>query len=376
MSKVTFDGEFRFSFPAYTEIIYSSQEVEYQWNVRYEEDSSFYSDQSLIYKGNFSRDANGTISGEITDIEHSSDEYYGQSGELPRYGSIAFSEAIHVDDLTALQKSGDAGVKLLMRRGDDIYVGTEGYGGNDTFHPYNTFFLRQFFGGSGYDKVAWDLSDSYVRFDLRYDQAKFVSIEAFVGSRFPDILRGASGNDRFDGASGKDRIYGYIGNDRIAGGNGHDQLWGGSGNDSLYGGNGNDALTGDGGRDILSGGIGNDKLFGGRGLDTLDGGRGRDLFMFKHAPESSGKDVDHIVHFNQAEDLIDLKGIDADIHENKDQAFDWIGISAFSGEEGQLRYSFAAKATLIEGDINGDRKADFQLFIDHRVTLTELDFAL
>jgi hypothetical protein len=47
------------------------------------------------------------------------------------------------------------------------------------------------------------------------------------------------------------------------------------------------------------------------------------------------------------------------------QAFDWIGSSAFfSGAPGQLRYTVQADGVHLFGDVNGDRRADFEIVLD------------
>lgn len=57
------------------------------------------------------------------------------------------------------------------------------------------------------------------------------------------------------------------------------------------------------------------------------------------------------------DDVIDLRSIDADTGRSGNNAFTFIGKSAFSGEAGELRYS----GTIISGDVNGDGRADFEI---------------
>jgi D-alanyl-D-alanine carboxypeptidase len=170
-----------------------------------------------------------------------------------------------------------------------------------------------------------------------------------------DILRD------FRSASAKDnQVLGLGGNDKIRGGNG---------NDKLLGGDGNDKLSGRDGADVLDGGNGRDVLTGGNGQDFLTGGAGRDVFDFNSVwetgPASSSRDV--ITDFEQGQDVIDLAGIDANSHRRGDQGFHFIGEQGFSGKSGQLHIYFldeagtASDRTIIEGDVNGDRIADFQI---------------
>ncbi|HEY7384825.1 MAG TPA: matrixin, partial [Beijerinckiaceae bacterium] len=59
-------------------------------------------------------------------------------------------------------------------------------------------------------------------------------------------------------------------------------------------------------------------------------------------------------------DKIDLRTIDADTDGTAgNQAFRFIGGAAFSGVDGQLRFS----GGLLQGDTNGDRVADFEVRI-------------
>jgi Ca2+-binding RTX toxin-like protein len=144
----------------------------------------------------------------------------------------------------------------------------------------------------------------------------------------------------------------------ISGGNQNDILTGGGGNDRIDGGNQND---------ILKGGAGNDILIGGSGIDTLTGGLGRDTFIFGQTSDSGlGANADHITDFNALVDLIDLSLIDANISAKSkgDQSFNFIGMGAFDGTAGELRYDVIAGSAHLYGDVNGDKKADFEIILD------------
>jgi Ca2+-binding RTX toxin-like protein len=103
--------------------------------------------------------------------------------------------------------------------------------------------------------------------------------DAWLGSRFGDVLNGNAGNDRINGAEGADRVNGGLGDDQVRGSTGQDSLRGGAGNDQIWGGAGNDVLTGEAGNDWLRGDSGNDTLTGGPGADTMTGGLGADTFV-------------------------------------------------------------------------------------------------
>ena len=143
----------------------------------------------------------------------------------------------------------------------------------------------------------------------------------------------------------------------------------GSGNDVLYGGAGNDWLQGDAGRDALIGGAGQDYMVGGAGADT---------FWF-FAPTDSSRNInraDHILDFNRLEgDKINLANIDA-IRGGADNAFTFLGTGAFTGRPGQLHYIVQNGNAIVQGDINGDGKADFHIILDGVTVLQASDFIL
>ena len=58
-------------------------------------------------------------------------------------------------------------------------------------------------------------------------------------------------------------------------------------------------------------------------------------------------------------DRIDLSAIDARSGTAGNQAFTFLGTSAFTGTAGQLHYSQVGGNTLVSGDTNGDQVADF-----------------
>ncbi len=147
--------------------------------------------------------------------------------------------------------------------------------------------------------------------------------------------------------------------------------------DEIRGLGGNDVLYGLGGNDLLDGGAQNDVLIGGAGRDTLIGGSGSDQFVFETLADSSFSAPDTIADFNRGEDRISLSAIDANVLASGNQAFTFIGTSAFTGSAGQLRYTYSGGDLIVTGDVDGDRHADFSLIVDGGwSSLSSSDFLL
>ncbi|WP_210496693.1 calcium-binding protein [Microvirga antarctica] len=158
--------------------------------------------------------------------------------------------------------------------------------------------------------------------------------DTFTGTKFSDIIRGNAGNDVLNGGLGKDQIRGDAGKDKIYGGNGADKLWGGA-----------DA----------------------------------DVFVYKSVADSTVRSAgrDTIYDFSlRQDDRIDLRGIDAKADRGGNQAFTFIGKSAFHDVAGELRYATVGKNTYLYGDVNGDGVADFAIHLKGALALTKGDFYL
>jgi Ca2+-binding RTX toxin-like protein len=153
-------------------------------------------------------------------------------------------------------------------------------------------------------------------------------------------------------------------------------LRGGAGSDTISGNSGNDNLGGGSGADTISGGSGRDTILGGSGADTLSGGAGPDLFRFTVVGDSPNASRDHITDFQDGSDRIDLSAIDARSGTAGNQAFTFLGTSAFTGTAGQLHYSHVGGNTVVSADINGDAVADFAVQLNGSHTLSGADFLL
>jgi Ca2+-binding RTX toxin-like protein len=244
--------------------------------------------------------------------------------------------------------------------------------------------------------------------------------DRILGGDRDDLTSGGAGDDRLRGEAGDDQLLGGDGNDRLVGGLGDDVLDGGRGDDLINGGLGNDTasyasqfrfvLPGDpftngvrvdlrlttvqdtllGGMDelrgienlvgsryndiligndkdnVLSGAGGFDVLAGGRGADTLFGGSGGpDYFLFAAVSDSSvrAQGRDTIVDFNRFEgDRIHLALMDANVGLAGDQAF-VLGGTAFTGVAGELIQTLSAGQLLVQGDVDGNGRADFAILV-------------
>jgi Ca2+-binding RTX toxin-like protein len=117
---------------------------------------------------------------------------------------------------------------------------------------------------------------------------------------------------------------------------------------------------------MLLGGADDDVLEGGAGVDMLLGGAGADAFVFRSIGDADG---DTIADFSAANgDRINLRPIDANENRAGGQAFSWIGDMEFGSLAGQLRFA----SEILEGDVDGDGAADFQIALTG-VTMLEAD---
>jgi Ca2+-binding RTX toxin-like protein len=121
-------------------------------------------------------------------------------------------------------------------------------------------------------------------------------------------------------------------------------------------------------------------ITGGAGQDAMTGGLGNDIFDFNLISETTkvATTRDIITDFTHLSDRIDLKTIDANSKVSLDQAFTFLALkgAAFTGVAGQLHYLTSGTNTVVEGDINGDKIADFQIQLNGLKTLTAADFVL
>lgn len=177
-----------------------------------------------------------------------------------------------------------------------------------------------------------------------------------------------------------DTITGF---ENAKGGSAADLIYGSAVANDIRGGGGGDIIFGYAGNDNLSGDAGVDALIGGAGKDFLSGGSEADTFFFTSVKDSglTAATRDTIGDFQDNLDKISLAIIDANTAAVGDQPFHFIGtnVNWDNSGQGQLRAYWTAIGQIIEGDINGDRKADFSIEIQdpqHNIVLDSADFIL
>ncbi|MDX2258386.1 MAG: hypothetical protein NW205_05660 [Hyphomicrobiaceae bacterium] len=254
---------------------------------------------------------------------------------------------------------------------DTVY----GFDGDDTIN--SGFGNDTMYGGTGNDtymiddvddlvvELPGEGSNDTVMTTFTYTLTANVETGRLVGAN-PANLTGNGGNNTLTGNEAANTLMGMAGNDTLIGGGDIDLLMGGTGIDTLNGGDGNDIINGGNGRDLITGGA---------GADDFD-------YNARNETGRTAASRDRIFDFLKGVDDIDLRGIDAKSGTAKNDAFTFIGTRAFSGEKGELHIvrinkpMTANDRTLIEGDINGDGRADFQIELIGLKSLSAADFLL
>lgn len=230
------------------------------------------------------------------------------------------------------------------------------------------------------------------------------SSETLTGGSGDDVLKGLAGNDTLKGSAGADTMYGGTGSDKFYVDDSGDLIteYTKEGVDTVYstvdytlrnyienltlsGAASNDAtgnsyhnvLIGNSGANLLSGLAGDDTLSGGTGTDKLSGGSGADTFDWNSTAEAGkGTARDVILDMVRGSDEIDLGGIDANSSTTTDDAFKFIGNDTFNSVKGELRFYDGGAFAVVQGDVNGDRVADFELTVQGTDVLSATDFVL
>jgi Ca2+-binding RTX toxin-like protein len=208
--------------------------------------------------------------------------------------------------------------------------------------------------------------------------------------------------DELDGGGDNDVLHGGAGADALDGGGGVDvasyadaatsvtvNLLTGSASDGdtlmriegVTGSQFGDVLTGSNAANAIDGGAGNDDIFGLLGADELTGGIGADRFYFNSLADSGlGVNADRITDFEQGQDEINVFAIDANTRIPGNQGFFFIGSLPFAGAQ-QLRFEHTTDVagnpiTVVSGDVDGDRAADYEIQLAGTINLTAGDFML
>jgi Ca2+-binding RTX toxin-like protein len=225
-----------------------------------------------------------------------------------------------------------------------------------------------------------------------------------TGNSGINTLTGGAGNDTLDGGGNADVMVGGLGNDTYIVDNAGDTVTENAGEGTqdtvkssvsyTLGANvenltltGTDAINGTGNTsgNKITGNSGNNVLTGGLGKDKLAGKLGADTFDYNATKESAvGTKHDIIQDFKHGTDKIDLSTIDADTTTGGNGAFTLLTTldAAFTGHAGELHFTSILNAsnvrtgTMVEGDVNGDGVADFQIELSGIVNLTAIDFIL
>lgn len=231
---------------------------------------------------------------------------------------------------------------MFGKQGADTMVGGEG---NDSL--FGNQQEDSLSGGPGADWLHGGQHDDFVE-----------------GNEDPDTLWGGAGSDTLAGGDGQDSMYGNYDDDSMIGGGGDDSMHGGRDNDWLDGGAGADTMEGGSGSDTLLGGDGNDILIGNAGADLLNGGNGNDVFELGSAADAmtgaAGRDTITGGFDNPGAalgDRIDVSDLGA---------FFFLGENEFLGAgRSELRIGAGSNQALVQGDLDGDGLADFEVSIEN-----------
>jgi Ca2+-binding RTX toxin-like protein len=292
------------------------------------------------------------------------------------------------------------GDRLLGGAGDDLLNGGEGGdvidggdGADEATFADNAQSVNVVLGEPGTEGQARSTISSGVISFTETDT--LISIENVTGSAFADSFTGNSAHNVIHGGLGDDTFFFTAGSDILDGDGGADTL--NLGNlatgasvllassvsvktfagattlidmENVIGTTVDDLITGTAGDNSITGGLGNDRMTGNGGSDT---------FVFRSAAEmgATGSEPHDIITDFSAGDRIDLHLIDADLGSDGDQAFTFIGDSAFGGEAGELRAKLGNQGNMnLTVDIDGDGHADGRIQLDGVTSIDASSFVL
>jgi Ca2+-binding RTX toxin-like protein len=363
--------------------------------------------------GDFTISNSGYVDGNTAAILLSGAGIHTISNSGTLFGATNGINATNAAGIEKVTNTGTIDGNVLLGGGDDVFINA-GKGvvvfTNSTTKVVGMGQIDlgagndKFTGGTGADFVVDNLGDDTFTFGAGNDLFKASSVGASTES---DKIDGSTGIDTLDYASapgaltlnldlkahgsvdgfgfygetnyagstvatataGKDTIKNF---ENVKGSNLGDIIFGSKATNIIEGNGGDDDLWGFAGNDTLDGGAGIDFLIGGAGKDTLIGGADADNFIFLSIKDSgiTAATRDLIRGFTGAGttggDLIGLSDIDAIAGTAANDAFTLLTNpnSKFTGTAGELRYEWVGVDTIIEGDVNGDRKADFSIAVE------------
>lgn len=297
--------------------------------------------------------------------------------DVKGFGFVYYADRIDILDGTTTQIEYFAnGVQQRFLSGINITLAHE-----STYFDLNNpqYILTDVFSGS--DKIYGSSKNDYLK--------GFASDDLLNGSFGADTLDGGLGNDTFIVDNVEDKVI-ELKNQGIdvvrstvdftlAGQHIENLTLLGTKSINAIGNSLSNVLIGNSAANSINGGSGNDLLIGGLGRDVLSGGAGADTFQFKTLADSKAgiSARDQIKDYTVGVDHIDLRGIQAIDGATSNKAFAFLGYDAFTKHAGELHAVRSSGSTIIEGDVDGDAKADFQILLKDVVAgLQSSDFLL
>jgi serralysin len=331
----------------------------------------------------------------VRDTNTSGDTIISNSGEITSvHGQAIVTSGSHVQLINTGTITGGNGA-LNLGGGNNTVTNTGAIigkiifgAGTDTFRGIGGTVAGTIAGGAGGDTYyTSDAGMQIIELAAGGNDKVFSTVDFRLAAQIETlVLQGAAvrgvgntSNNTITGNGADNRLFGLFGLDNILGGEGDDLIFGGDGNDTLQGQDGDDLLRGGLGNDSLTGLQDSDRLLGEAGADNLRGGTGNDEFVFTRVSDSGITVLtsDLIADFVRGQDVIDLQAIDANtVNAGGNDAFVFIGLAAFTGVAGQLRYVSAAGVTTLLMDVNGNGVADMSVRLTGTLPLTASDFIL
>ena len=142
----------------------------------------------------------------------------------------------------------------------------------------------------------------------------------------------------------------------------------------------NALLVGGDTRSLIENAIGSagaDLIIANQAANRLTGNGDGDTFRWVSSGDAGiGALADRITDFLRGTDRIDLSQIDARPGTETNDAFAFIGTSAFSNTAGELRYQAEGNSVRIQADLDGNGIADMEILVDNTTILAAGDFFL